>query len=362
MKRLLLLTPEYPPVEGGVARYLETLVAALGPYAHTRLLVPLDLRPRVAHADVRMLPKAHWRKFGWIFSIRPLIEESSGAEVDAVVVSHLLPWGTVAALASLVTKKPYWVVVHGLDIALAEEVPWKAAIARWVLQRAQLLIANSEYTQARAKAVAPQTPSVVVYPSTARSISVPHPSAPSSRPYALAVGRMVSRKGFRTIPRMMSLVRQTIPDAQVVCIGDGPERYELIKDIHDLHMEDAVLVKTADDVALDAWYAHCRFFVLPVLSTEGDPEGFGIVFLEAAAFGKAVLTGCGGGIPEAVQDARTGLCIDPRDPNALATAFIRLWSHPEEADRLGQAGKRRVEERFRPEHTIQPLREALQKL
>lgn len=362
MKRLLLLTPEYPPQTGGIANYLESLLAALAPYVHTRLLVPIDLRPRVSHADVRALPVARWRKFGWLFAIRPLIEETSGAEVDAVVVSHLLPWGTVAAVASLFTKKPYIVIVHGLDIASAETVPWKTMIARWVLRRAWLVVANSEYTQVRAKVLAPNTPSVVVFPTPTRIPSTVTRPSLMAKPYALAVGRMVSRKGFRTLVRVMSMVRVTIPDAHLVCVGDGPERAELLNDIRDLGMQDAVSIRSANDAELDAWYAHCRFFVLPVLSSDGDPEGFGIVFLEAAAFGKAVLAGCGGGIAEAVQDGRTGHCVDPRDPNALAEAFVRLWQHPEEADRLGQAGKRRVEEQFRPEHTIQPLRQALQKL
>ena len=71
-------------------------------------------------------------------------------------------------------------------------------------------------------------------------------------------------------------------------------------------------------------------------------EGFGIVFAEAAACGKASLGGRSGGIPDAIVEGKTGLLVDPQDTNAVAEAIIRLLDHPEEAERMGRQGRERV--------------------
>ena len=74
-----------------------------------------------------------------------------------------------------------------------------------------------------------------------------------------------------------------------------------------------------------------------------EREGFGIAFLEANAFGKPVVGGRVGGVPDAVVQGTTGLLVDPRSDSEVAEAIIRLLKNPEEARRLGDNGRRRVE-------------------
>lgn len=353
MKRLLLITHEYPPVRGGIANHLATVVRGLQGYAHVAVAVTPDIAPSI-NSPVRHLPSVVWWK-----NIRTVINWTSGTEIDAVLVSHVLPWGTVAVIASYFTKKPYIVFVHGRDIAAASESLHKERLARWVLRKAHTIVANSEYTLGLARVLAGDVAGIVVYPNAAL-VPVGDEKNPSiSRPYALAAGRMVGRKGFRTLVRVMEIVRQTIPDAYLVCVGDGPERTELLNDINELGIEDMFTVASADDAQLRGWLAHCRFFILPTQSSDADPEGFGIVFLEAGAFGKAVIAGSGGGVAEAVSDGTTGLLVDPRDPNTIARAFVRLWQNPNEAQILGERGRERARGVFDPSRTLTPLRERL---
>jgi phosphatidylinositol alpha-1,6-mannosyltransferase len=75
-------------------------------------------------------------------------------------------------------------------------------------------------------------------------------------------------------------------------------------------------------------------------------EGFGLVFLEAAACGKPVVGGRSGGIPDAIVDGVTGFLVHPTDPEDIASGLARLLTDDELATRLGQQGRRRVVEEF----------------
>lgn len=357
MKRLLAVTDEYPPIRGGIANYLAGVLEALSTYASVEALVPADLAPRVvAPFPVHAGSFAH-PLFRWLALVPRIVRIVSERSVDALLVSHVLPYGTAAWLATRITRIPYIVCVHGLDLAMAEAQPRKKGLVQRVLRGAALIVANSEYTLARALAAAPGARGIVVPPCPAidpHGTAVP---APEER-FVLAVGRMVPRKGFRTLLRATKEALPDAPDLRVVMVGDGPERAEVLDDRKHLGLERAVQVRTATDDELRALYAQCAFFVLPTQSSELDPEGFGTVFLEANGFGKAVIAGAGGGVGEAVLDGKTGLLVDGRDPNAIAQAMLRLWRDPAEAARLGDAGRRRVQERFRYIHAVQPLVDA----
>ncbi len=360
MKRLIAITDEYPPMRGGIANYLRGVLEAFRTYASIRLMLPKDLAAQVDTpfpVDAAAF-QSRWVRPTWLPLVEQLIRRTTEQSGDAMLVSHVLPYGTAAWIASRITRRPYIVCVHGLDLAMADLVSRKRRLTERVLRGAAIIVANSEYTLSRALAVAPNTPGVVVYPCPSIVSDPKTVVASPARPFVLAVGRMVSRKGFRTLLRAAKEVVREIPDFRLVMVGDGPERAEILDDRKRLELEEVVEIRSATDDELRTLYAQCSFFVLPTQSSEANPEGFGTVFLEANGFGKAVVAGAGGGVGEAVVDKETGLLVDGRDPNAIAKAILRLWRDPVEAARLGAAGRERVEKRFRYMHTIQPLVDA----
>ncbi len=159
----------------------------------------------------------------------------------------------------------------------------------------------------------------------------------------LSVGRLELRKGHDTALDALSQLRRQGHRLRYAIVGDGPERPRLETQVRDLGLGDAVVFAGAvSGEDLPAWYAAADIFVLPTRSDGVGFEGFGIVFLEAAAAGLPVVAGRGGGVPEAVEDGVTGTLVSGLDASELASALDELCRSPERRRQLGRAGRERV--------------------
>jgi len=168
------------------------------------------------------------------------------------------------------------------------------------------------------------------------------------RPVVLCVSRLVPRKGQDTLIRAMPVVRRLLPEAVLVIVGDGPARSQLESLAAGAPAGSIVFVGEVPDRELPAHYAAADVFAMPCRSRFGglEVEGFGIVFLEAAATGRAVVAGRSGGAAEAMVDEETGLLVESREPKATALAIARLLLDPQLRARMGAAGRARVEAHF----------------
>lgn len=143
----------------------------------------------------------------------------------------------------------------------------------------------------------------------------------------LFVGRLEKRKGLDTLFRAMPSIIDAIPNSRFIIIGkdthlapDGGsyQRY-LLENLNKKYHNHVEFLGYVDSSELNEYYRNCSVFVAPSLY-----ESFGIIYLEAMAWGKPVV-GCNvGGVPEIIQDGETGLIISPDDQNALSRAIIML--------------------------------------
>ena len=132
------------------------------------------------------------------------------------------------------------------------------------------------------------------------------------------------------------------PRARYRIVGKGSDKPRLVALAASLGLGERVIFEEdLADADLAERYRRCAAFVLP-----SGQEGFGIVFLEAMSFGKPCVGGRAGGAPEAIEDGRTGLLVGFRDPAGLESALDRLLGDAALRARLGEAGRRRVQERF----------------
>jgi phosphatidylinositol alpha-1,6-mannosyltransferase len=141
----------------------------------------------------------------------------------------------------------------------------------------------------------------------------------------LSVGRLSRRKGFDQVIRSLPALQAQELDVHYAIIGIGQDRDYLLGLARELGMQDRVhpLGHVSPD-DLPRWYCAADLFAMPNREIDGDTEGFGMVFVEAAACGTTALAGEAGGTGAAVLHEQTGLRVDGADVEAVAQALTRL--------------------------------------
>jgi phosphatidylinositol alpha-1,6-mannosyltransferase len=170
----------------------------------------------------------------------------------------------------------------------------------------------------------------------------------ANNPYILSMSRLVRRKGVDLAIRAFEEIVQDFPNTLLIIAGDGPLATALHALAKGLSLDNRVrFLGEVDEPTKLALLQGCEFFVMPNRPIPGDMEGFGIVFLEAAMFGKAVIGGNNGGVPDAVIHGETGLLVDTSETHKAVSEGMRmLISDQVFARRLGNAGKKRVHGKF----------------
>ncbi len=213
------------------------------------------------------------------------------------------------------------------------------------------MISVSRYTSGLIAATGAKPSRVSLIPGGVDIPADPSP-LPSERPTVLTIARLTERyKGHDVMIRALPLVLARVPDAQWVVIGDGPLRpaHEALARAYGVARAVRFLGNVSDEER-DTWLRRCRLLAMPSRLPGGRfaGEGFGIVYLEAGAYGKPVLAGNVGGALDAVGDGESGLLVDPTDPVLVADGIARLLLDPELAGRLGEGGARRARARAWP--------------
>jgi len=366
--KALLVSELFPPAVGGSAvlfdgiysrlRGADVFVLTDGPATgrpappERRGTVTVMKRPLATRRWGVMDPKGLWQHVRLAAQLRRL----TARRRSVVHCARALPEGVAAMLAQSFGGPPYVCWAHGEDIASAltsRELTW---LARRVYLGATAALANSRNTAAMLAALGvPPSKILVVYPAVDADRF--HPGVDGShvrQRYAgcddvmlLSVGRLQRRKGHDVAIRAIASLREELPNVRYVIAGDGEERARLERLAIDEGVQDRVFFAgTIADDDLPAYYAACDVFLLPNRVDDGDIEGFGIVFLEAAASGKPAIGGDSGGVPEAVERDVTGLLVDGASVDAVTAAVRHLATSRPCRERLGRAGRARAQRSF----------------
>ena len=248
---------------------------------------------------------------------------------------------------------PYLVSIKGV---LADELTFERGTVRRLLalqawcearnvQRSSLVITTSRYAAGRIAgryAVAPervrQVPELIDL-ARWRADLANAPSAPGDDPVLLAVAHLYPRKSVDTLLRAMATLPPRWRHVRLHIVGVGPEWERLQALTRQLALRDRVeFLGHVSRPRLAAEYQQCTLFCLP-----SRQEGFGIVYLEAMAAGKAVVACRAAAVPEVVADGVTGLLVEPGNVAALAAALTVLLDDPTRRAALGAGGQERAE-------------------
>lgn len=338
----LLITFDYPPDVGGMAQYYAALVKRA------------NGEMEILHLPYKRMPLSWLSYFPTIFCRIKTFNE--------LCVGNILPLGYLALILKFFCGTPYIVYTHGKDVFHHVSL-WKRRWVRVILRNARTIYANSKYVRGELvkRCGIPRGKIIVLYPRVdvfgiekdarfVEPISIHAPKGSKDAPFVLlSVGRLVERKGFDMVIRALSHMRNTRPPLAVSywIIGEGQDEPRLRALAKTCNIENMVrFFGAVPRPELYGYYKACDCFIMPSRDIDGDVEGFGVVFLEAGVFGKPVVGGRSGGVPEAIEDGVTGLLVDPVNAADIGSAIERLILNFEQAKKMGEAGYSRVKEKF----------------
>ncbi len=356
--RHVVVTNDFPPKVGGIQSYL------------------FELWRRLPADDVAVLTTPHpgsapfdsEQSFRVVRDPRPVLLPTPGLrqrvhrladEIDAqaVVIDPALPLGLIGPKLD----RPYVVVLHGAEASVPARLPAARRVLASVISGANLVIAASAFAEAEARRLMGEAipPTALVPPGVDPDRF--RPLSPEQRAKARAdlgldpqgrlvvsVSRLVPRKGMDVLVAAAALLAPSYPDLTVVIAGAGRDRSRLERLVA-RRRAPVRLLGAVPAQALPAVHGCADVFAMPCRERWGglDQEGFGIVFMEAAACGVAQVAGASGGAGDAVVDGTTGLVVaEPRRPDHVAAAIDRLLADPALRQQMGRAARQRAESEF----------------
>jgi phosphatidylinositol alpha-1,6-mannosyltransferase len=335
---------------GGVQRVTFNMAAALTEYAHSHgmdcallsLNDPQGFHKLTLNDTKFVIHGAGRSRTQFLLSA---LKMSSRAELVHINHPHLAPLGLV--LRTLRPRIKYSVSTHGIDA-------WTRLplFRRLGLRSADWITAPSQCTAGRlSKAQTIDPAKVIVIPwgidldsLRKKEAKQPVPRLPRGR-ILLTVTRLEASERYKRVEEVIAVmpeVVKAVPDTYYVIVGDGSERPRFERQAKELGIsKHVVFTGICSDLALAQHYNACDIFIM--LSSK---EGFGLVFVEAMAFGKPVVATAEGSAPEVVADGETGILVNPDEPLQISAAIIRLLQDDTLRERMGAAAIARVDAKY----------------
>jgi phosphatidylinositol alpha-1,6-mannosyltransferase len=365
MPRILVLTELFLPTKGGTAVWAAEVYKRLGGKEIHIVTAEVPGASEIDNAHPNTIHRIDFRRVAWLRPeslatyVRLLVKSlrlATTNKFDAVHAFRALPEGLVALAVARLTRRPVVIYAHGEELT-----SWgrgrKYEAMRFALRHADRIIANSEHTSGTllAMGVAPAR-IVIIHPGV--DVSVFRPGLDGSglreslgistaEKLVFSIGRLSRRKGFDQVIRAVARLRDDHVAVRYAIAGIGEDFDYLQGLIREYRLQDSVhMLGAVDSVDVARWMNACDVFAMPNRDINGDNEGFGMVFIEAAACGKPSLAGEAGGTGSAVLNEATGLRVDGASLDAVTAGLRRLLADADWAAKMGRAGGLRVANEF----------------
>lgn len=354
-RRLLLVTNDFPPRQGGIQSFLWEIVRRLPPdqiavycsnYSGaaefdrdlpfpvrrhpTGLLIPTPAaRRRVVAARSEFGSTSVW--FGAaapLGLLAPALRAAGAQRLVATTHGHEVGWALLPGARQLLRR-----IAAGVDVVTYLGEYTRTRLARVMGERAQL------------ERLTPGVDTTTFTPQTSGD-SIRARYGVVGAPVVVCVSRLVPRKGQDALIEAWPAVRARVPAARLLIVGGGryADRLHRLARRHQV-AETVSFTGPVPFAQLPQHFAAGDVFAMPCRTRRLglDVEGLGMVFLEASATGLPVIAGDSGGAPDAVRDGETGYVLDGRDQNALADRLVQLLQDRELARSMGERGRHWVE-------------------
>ncbi len=365
----LLLTYDFPPIGGGIARWMAELAKR---YPPGTLVVSTGQHPDAPDVDATFpnrvdrlpLPARRLRSLqGLLHWSRRAAVLTRQCGVEFIWCGNMKPAAYPAKWTMERLGTPFGVLLHGGDLLILQHQVHQSLLkrrtARALLSSAAVLVANSQWTReccitllseleiesAESHVqVVPLGADHVFFRPGVDTAAVRARYGLGEGRWLLSVARLARHKGVDTALIALSRLRDRFSDLRYAVVGTGEELESLEALAGRLGVGDRVRFLTdVPDRDLPAIYNCAEIYLGVSRLMEQRVEGFGISIAEASACGIPVVAGRSGGIPEAVRDGETGLLVDAESPEAVGHAVEVLLDDAPLRTRLGAAGRRSVE-------------------
>jgi phosphatidylinositol alpha-1,6-mannosyltransferase len=368
----LLLSYDFPPIGGGISRWMGelaryypagSLVVSTG-QSEDSDDVDSELPNRVDRVSVQARRLRTIQ--GLLLWSRRVSSLCRSLRPGFIWCGNIKPAAYPANWARERTGVPYGIIVHGTDLLLLQhrihQSGLKRKVAKTLIRPASVVVANSNYTRDLCLTVCREI-GIELNPDAVRVVTLgtdPQHFRPGVDPagvraryglkggrWMLTVARLTAHKGIDIALRAFAEIRGKHPDLHYAVVGVGKCLPELEALATQLKVGDRVrfLTNVTDD-DLPAIYNMAEVYLGVSRQADLTVEGFGISLVEASACGVPVIGGRSGGIPDAVREGETGLLVDPTDTRAVARAIDTVLGDRALAGRLGAGGRRAVETHF----------------
>jgi len=378
MNRLLVLTELFLPTKGGTAVWAAEVYKRLGGKEIHIVTADVPGAAEVDAAHPNTIHRLNLKRVPWLrpeslamyarFFFKSLALALTH-RFDAIHAFRALPEGLVAWAVARLTFRPVVIYAHGEELTT-----WghsgKYTAMRFALRHANRVIANSEHTRDTLLAMGVDPARItIIYPGV--DVSVFRPGLDTTglreslgiRPdekLVFSVGRLSRRKGFDQMIRAVAQLREEGIPVRYVIGGIGEDADYLDSLIAEHNVQDIVhRIGAVNEADLPRWLNACDLFAMPNRDINGDNEGFGMVFIEAAACGKPSLAGDAGGTGSAVLHEQTGLRVDGVETNNVVNGLRQLLTDSGQASAWGRAGLNRVQEKFAWEKVAQATHQTI---
>lgn len=359
--RSLLVTNDFPPKVGGIQSYLGELWRRL-PAEETVVFAPdfpgdSDYDAEQSWPVVRNGHKLMIGRRRLAARVRSLVEEH---DIDVVLADPLAMVGPAMVSRSQPMTTPWAPIIHGAEVTIPGRVPVLRSVMRSVLNRADFVVAAGGYPLAEAEKIAGRSLDAVLIPpgvDTSRFVPLDEPERAETRRrfglveddvFVLSLSRLVPRKGFDVLIKAAHRLAGSHPRL-VVGIAGGGRDDERLRRLAASGPGRIRFFGRVPDADMPGLYGASDVFCMLCRNRwmGWEQEGFGIVFLEAAAAGVPTIVGRSGGSHEAVADGQSGLVVD--DPTSVAEAAAALETLVDDDNlrrSFGEFGRNRAVDSF----------------
>ena len=355
MGRTLVITNDFPPRPGGIQTFGYEIVRRFDPESVTVLTSNWEGAAEFDAAQDFKIVRANTQTLVPSKSTLSMAREIVVAEnITRVLFGAAAPLGLLAAPLRKLGVTNIVGMTQGHETGWAMTPGTRQAL-RKIGNDTDYLTYISEYTHKKiAKALSPDAAARMrrIVPGVDSTEFSPDNLSSGNqlrtelgwidRPVIVCVSRLMARKGQDELIRALPIIQQTVANASLIIVGDGPYRKDLERLVKKLGLENFVhLTGKVSQAELSKWYAAGDVFAMPCRTrmVGWDVEGLGIVFLEGSATGLPVIVGDSGGAVDAVIDGETGYLVDGTNTAEIAGRIAYLFANPDIAKKMGEAGR-----------------------